>query len=426
MPRTTPPTAAAAVPRLTLRRLALAAMGAAVLGLAVLIAAVVAGWLTLPVAMLLGAAAATLAGLGVLALGVRRLLLRLHAGFQQTRTQLDQVRVVLADATGGLDQATTQVETALHDLRASSGEDRLELLQRLDQVSDQAARIAQDLRTTHAAQEEQARQAAEVGQAVRATQHDQVRREGALRRSVEAGTAAAQRARARLPDLVYAKVEAHLGLRTLVEARAPLPPLGGWALDADVLHAMAAIMWQRRPDLVVECGSGSSSVWLGYLVERLGHGRVVALEHDEHFLRSSRDLVAAHGLRDRVEIRHAPLEPWSPPWSQPGDPPQPWYAVGAIDDLKRIGLLLVDGPPEAVGEQARYPAGPLLIPRCTDDAVIVLDDTHRDGEQEVSRRWREEWPELRRMDTNRPLPADLLLRLPPAGPIADAGGPHGG
>lgn len=423
MPRTTPRTVPASRPRLTLRRLALTTVGAAALGLAILIAAALAGWLSPPGALLIGAAAATLAGLGVLALGVRRVLLRLHAGFRQTRAQLDHVSAVLAGASGGLDQAAIRVETALHDLRAATGEDRLELLRRLDQVSDQATRIAQDLQTVHTAQAtqaEQTRQAAGAWQSVRAAQEDQVRREDTRQERLAAGAAAAERARARLPDLVYAKVEAHLGLRALVDARAPLPSLGGWALDPEVLYAVAALLWQRRPDLVVECGSGSSSVWLGYLVERLGHGRVVALEHDEHFLRVSRDLVATHGLRDRVEIRHAPLEPWS----HLGEPPRPWYALGAVDDLKRIGLLLVDGPPEAVGEQARYPAGPLLIPRCADDAVIVLDDIHRDGEREVSRRWREEWPGLGRMETNRPFPADILLRMPPAEPPIGTGGAH--
>jgi hypothetical protein len=179
------------------------------------------------------------------------------------------------------------------------------------------------------------------------------------------------------------------------------------------------MMWLRRPPLIVECGSGSSSVWLGYLAERLGTGRVVSLEHDERFLHATRALVAAHGLRDRVEIRHAPLEPWAG-----GDgEPYPWYQRSAIDDLAGIGLLLVDGPPGAVGRQARYPAGPLLIPRCAGDAVIVLDDTDRAGERAVSDRWQEEWPDLERQPRNRPAPAHVFVRGAGRGAV---GSPIGG
>lgn len=176
----------------------------------------------------------------------------------------------------------------------------------------------------------------------------------------------------------------------LIDPRAPLPPLGDWALDPDVLHLVARLLWERRPELVVECGSGSSSVWLGYLVERLGTGRLVSLEHDDRYRQHSQDLVQAHRLAELVEVRHAPLHCWT---DRSGTGYQ-WYATEALADLTGIGLLLVDGPPGNLGEQARYPAGPLLLPRCASDAVAVLDDTHRPGEQAASDRWLAEWPDL--------------------------------
>lgn len=377
------------MPRMTFRRFALISLATALAGVALLAVAVAAGWLSAPVAALAGLAAAVLGGLLLLAVGIRRLLWRLHAGFGQTRVQLDRLNTVLTDRAGPLDRATAQVEAALTDLRAAAGEDRLELLQRLAGVDEQVRQAVQ------AAHDLQAAQAEGLALAQRAAQ----------------GSTAAN---ASLPDRVYARVEGQIGLRALVEPRAPLPPLGGWALDADVMHMVATLMWQRRPDLIVECGSGSSSVWLGYLAERLGHGRVVSLEHDERFLHASRALVAAHGLGDVVEVRHAPLEPWA----AGGD--EPWYAAAAVEDLKQIGLLLVDGPPEALGPQVRYPAGPLLLPRCTGDAVIVLDDTDRAGEEAVSQRWLKEWPDLRRQPATRPSSAQVFLRAPDGDAAVDA------
>lgn len=191
---------------------------------------------------------------------------------------------------------------------------------------------------------------------------------------------------------IYANVEAHTNLLALLRPRAPMPPLGGWALDAAVLQIVVELLWERRPELVVECGSGSSSVWLGYFAERLAPCRVVALEHDERFLRASRALVRMHELRN-VEIRDAPLEPWV------GSDQQrfPWYARTAWEDLHDIGLLLVDGPPQATGALARYPAGPLLFPRCTANGVVVLDDADRPDERIIGNRWSTEWPEFTRL-----------------------------
>jgi predicted O-methyltransferase YrrM len=189
----------------------------------------------------------------------------------------------------------------------------------------------------------------------------------------------------------YQQVEAMIDLRALISPRAPLPALRGWALSPDALRLIMQELFVRRPQLIVECGSGSSSIWLGYAVQQLGTGQVVALEHDERFLNLSRDLVRAHALDDVVEIRYAPLVPWDG-----GTGPQPWYDTEAIEDLEKIGLLLVDGPPGTLHDAARYPAAPLLLQRCTDHALIVLDDVVRAKENAVSDRWLEEYPELER------------------------------
>jgi predicted O-methyltransferase YrrM len=190
----------------------------------------------------------------------------------------------------------------------------------------------------------------------------------------------------------YRQLEAMVDLRGLIRPRAPLPPLRGWALSPDALRLITQEIFIRHPQLIVECGSGSSSVWLGYAVQQLGTGRVVALEHDERYAELSRDLLKAHGLEDVVEIRHAPLTPWDGGTTGP----QPWYDRGAIDDLEKIGLLLVDGPPGTLGEGARYPALPLLLPKCAENGLIVLDDAVRSQENAVSDRWLAEHPELRR------------------------------
>jgi predicted O-methyltransferase YrrM len=191
----------------------------------------------------------------------------------------------------------------------------------------------------------------------------------------------------------YEQLEAYVDLRGIIPARAPMPKLRGWAASPDVVRLLAEEMLRRRPKLIVECGSGSSSVWLGYVAERIGSARVVALEHDERYAAITRDLVHAHGLEDYVEVRLAPLTPWRHEGRD-----HPWYDRAALDDLTDIGLLFVDGPPAATGPQARLPAVPVLLPRCAEGVLIVLDDADRAGESAISDRWLTAHPELERTE----------------------------
>lgn len=183
-----------------------------------------------------------------------------------------------------------------------------------------------------------------------------------------------------------------------------MPPLRAWAASPDVLRIVAQAIDSAKPDLVVECGSGASSVWIGYALRRARHGRLVALEHDERYAALSRALVSAYELDDVVEVRYAPLT------DQPAGrgSTQPWYDPAAIDDLTGIGVLFIDGPPGHVGSMARYPAIPLLLHRCTPDATIVLDDAARPEERATGDRWLAERPELQRRSVPAEKGADVF------------------
>jgi len=183
-----------------------------------------------------------------------------------------------------------------------------------------------------------------------------------------------------------------------------MPPLRSWAASPDVLRVLARAIDAAKPDLVVECGSGASSIWLGYALRRAGRGRLVALEHDEHYAALSRALVSAYELDDVVEVRYAPLTEQSAGRAST----QPWYDPAAIDDLSGIGVLFIDGPPDHVAPMARYPAIPLLLDRCAPDATIVLDDAARAEERAIGDRWLAEHPELQRRSVPAEKGADVF------------------
>ncbi|MFF2370075.1 class I SAM-dependent methyltransferase [Agromyces sp. NPDC058110] len=213
-----------------------------------------------------------------------------------------------------------------------------------------------------------------------------------LRKStLPAVVATTRRVVARADHDGYEQFVAWTELREHLGVPAPfMPSLRGWAVSPDALRVLVRLIDEIRPALVVECGSGASSVWLGYALRRTG-GRLVALEHDVEYAERSRRLVDEHGLGDVVEVRAAPLEAWQ---AAPGAPSQPWYDLSVLHDLSGIGLVFVDGPPAATGVEARYPAVPALFDRCAPGAAFVLDDAARDDERAVGERWLAEFPAL--------------------------------
>lgn len=206
-------------------------------------------------------------------------------------------------------------------------------------------------------------------------------------RSLTAGLDRVQREEKQL----YWQLEALLDLRAQLPPRAPLPPLRGWAASPDVLHWMLTWAQDHQPRRIVECGSGASTVLFGYHVKRAGVGSVIALEHDAQFAEESRDLAHRHGVDDVVEIREAQLTEW-----EHGGRLWRWYDLAAVADIASIDLLFIDGPPQATGELARFPAGPVLLERLAPNGVAVLDDARRADESRVSDLWLEQLPGLAR------------------------------
>jgi predicted O-methyltransferase YrrM len=179
------------------------------------------------------------------------------------------------------------------------------------------------------------------------------------------------------------EIEALVQLFQGFTPRAPMPSSGDFALNPTDLLELVHLLDAHRPRLVVELGSGTSSVWIAYALERLG-GRLVSLDHDAEYAQRTRALLAAHGLTSVAEVREAPLTPLA----IDGKTFQ-WYDPAALADLREIDLLVVDGPPEATGPDARFPALHVLEQKLADTATIVFDDANRHDEQAALRRWTE-------------------------------------
>jgi predicted O-methyltransferase YrrM len=205
---------------------------------------------------------------------------------------------------------------------------------------------------------------------------------------------AVRRIEASLPKEIkqtFRQLEALQNLNAMLPARDVLPATRGWAASPDLLMVLVDLVITERPSLVVECGSGASTLWLALAMQRFEiDGRIIALEHDPVFGGKTREFLARHDVRDLAEIRDAPLESFSLDGQT-----YSWYARRAWEDLTGIDLLFVDGPPATTGERARYPALPLLSGSLSPVATAVLDDLVVPDMQAVLRLWLDAYPDFR-------------------------------
>jgi predicted O-methyltransferase YrrM len=184
----------------------------------------------------------------------------------------------------------------------------------------------------------------------------------------------------------------------------------GYAIAPDFALLLSELVADERPELVVETGSGVSTLIIAYGLEKLGRGRVIALDHDANYAAATRAELARHGLLGHATVVHAPLESIEIDGER-----HRWYASSALAGLPPIDLVVDDGPPRYLGDGLRYAALPALAPRLSPRGVFVLDVI---GEEERGNlaRWRKRHPEFvqQRLDTRKG--NAILRREPPAQP----------
>jgi predicted O-methyltransferase YrrM len=162
-------------------------------------------------------------------------------------------------------------------------------------------------------------------------------------------------------------------------------PHRNWSLAPDALLEVLNVVHPRPAAVVVEVGSGVSTVLIAATLQRAGGGHVYALEHDARWAGYVRRLVAERQLTEYVTVVEAPLTPRTA-----GDRQLPWFdeaSIREVTSLTGVDVLVIDGPPSRPGELSRYPALPLLRHILADDAVVFLDDSRRPGETETVRLW---------------------------------------
>ena len=171
--------------------------------------------------------------------------------------------------------------------------------------------------------------------------------------------------------VAYRQTEAFIQLTQLLDFKAPIPGTRSWAASPDLLLTISEIVKKYRPGLVVELGSGVSTL----IASKSGARKIISIDNSEEFGGKTVALLKEHKVRG-AEIRIAALQPYANGST--------WYDTSTIKDLKKIDLLIIDGPPGSKNPEARYPALAEFKEKLSAKAVIVIDDVHREGERKLA------------------------------------------
>jgi predicted O-methyltransferase YrrM len=157
-----------------------------------------------------------------------------------------------------------------------------------------------------------------------------------------------------------------------------LPWTSSTMRPAAILAILSEIVINERR-MVVECGSGNSTVFMARLfAQHQIDGHVESIDHDHDWAA----LTAAALVRDQLErfatVTYAPLV-------------DGWYDRERLPECEQIDLLVIDGPPayDRGRELAREPALDAFWDRLAPDATIVLDDARRSAERNLIASWQE-------------------------------------
>lgn len=166
------------------------------------------------------------------------------------------------------------------------------------------------------------------------------------------------------------QLQSVLNLHAMLKLESPLPTMRLAALSPDTAVEYLTLIRDRKPETIVELGSGVSTLIASMLLQEQGSGRVFALDHDADWLELTRQMLIRHKADRFADLRHARLVPVE-------GASQPWYDPKQLEGIDKIDLLLVDGPPDYGDVGARQPGLSLLLPKLSKNAVIVVDDCRR-------------------------------------------------
>ncbi|MEM6523791.1 MAG: hypothetical protein AAF693_08370 [Bacteroidota bacterium] len=167
----------------------------------------------------------------------------------------------------------------------------------------------------------------------------------------------------------FNQIQSLLNLIRKVKFRDDLPRTRGFASSPDFLNIVHKTIKDTNPSSILECGSGLSTLVIGYAIEDT-ECLLVSLEQSEEETQKTQRLIQQHQLNFKHRVYFAPLKEYGY---------GSWYDLEKISFPSSLDIIIVDGPYEK-GKYGIYRqhAIKILERYINKNTVIILDDANRD------------------------------------------------
>lgn len=197
----------------------------------------------------------------------------------------------------------------------------------------------------------------------------------------------------KVQNRIYTQLESLSWLQRHLAPRTQLPPLRGWASSPDVLLRLHQHITATTPKVIVEFGSGASTLVIADALSQNGEGKLFSFDHSDYYADQTQSQLQQNRLQAWVEFRIGALELWEAEHLNPKDAKKPsrWYPKSLLQGIDNIDLLWVDGPPGNTCLYSRYPALPALSIQLSEGAEVWMDDTVRQEEKDICEDWAQKY-----------------------------------
>ena len=188
---------------------------------------------------------------------------------------------------------------------------------------------------------------------------------------------------------LYIQLESFSWLQRCLNSTTQLPHLRSWASSPDVLLRLHNHIVKHKPDVIVEFGSGASTLVIADALSQNGIGKLFSIDHSEHYGAQTISELNRNGLQTWVDLRVGALEPWNEAHLNPKESSNLslWYPKSILQDIENVDLIWVDGPPGNICPYSRYPALPSLSTQLSENIEVWMDDTIRQVEKDICEDW---------------------------------------
>ncbi len=168
----------------------------------------------------------------------------------------------------------------------------------------------------------------------------------------------------------FSQLEALFSLYIEIKPELALGSTRSFAASPDILLLLARKILELKPKVVVECGSGVSTVVISRCLQLNGQGKLISVDHESSYAEQTRVELDRKGLSAWAVVHHAELTE-----GVFGSGRQDWYNTSAFPN---DGIDL---------------AGPFLLPKMNPTGMMILDDASRPEEAEIVKQWKALFPD---------------------------------